>query len=214
VTTTPELIDELARNLDVAPRRLVERRLALGGGIGLVLALAAMVVWLGLRPDLAEAMGTAWFWIKFAYTLLLGCCLLGAVAQLSRPGGVATRPLLAAFFVVAAVAAMAVAQLAFEGAGAARALVLGSSAAKCPWVIVVLSVPILAGLTWALRGLAPTRPTVAGAAVGLMSGAMAAWIYSFHCDEVAIPFLALWYTLGIAGAGVLGGLVGRSTLRW
>jgi len=40
------------------------------------------------------------------------------------------------------------------------------------------------------------------------------WIYSFHCDETAIPFLAVWYTLGIAAVGALGAVTGRSLLRW
>ena len=49
---------------------------------------------------------------------------------------------------------------------------------------------------------------------GLLAGAFGAWIYAFHCDESAAPFVIIWYTLGIAAIGALGGLLGRTLLRW
>jgi hypothetical protein len=208
------LIDEITRNVGAAPHRLVERRLAFGSGAGLLVSFAVMVAWLGVRPDLHEAIGTGWFWLKFAYTALLGCCLVGAVMQLSRPGSPATRPALRALLVVAAIAGLALAQLAWTDDASSRALVVGSSASKCPPIIVVLSLPMLGGLMWAVRGLAPTRLAPAGFAAGLLSGAAAAFIYSFHCNETAIPFLAIWYTSGILAAGLIGAVVGRSALRW
>jgi hypothetical protein len=67
---------------------------------------------------------------------------------------------------------------------------------------------------FAVRRLAPTQPMRAGAAAGLLAGATGAWIYAFHCDEYAVPFLALWYTLGILIAGAAGALLGRRLLRW
>jgi hypothetical protein len=214
VSTTRELIDEMTRDLGAAPRRMVERRLAIGGGAGLLVSFAAMVVWLGVRPDLQEAIGTVWFWLKFAYTFLLGCCLAGAVMQLSRPGSPATRPVVWALLVFATIASLAMAQLAWTDSASSISLVVGNSASKCPWIIIFLSLPILGGLVWAVQGLAPTRLAATGFAIGLMSGAVAAFIYSFHCDETAVPFLAIWYTLGIVAAGLIGAVVGSSALRW
>ena len=212
--TTRELIDEISKDVGAAPRRLVERRLAIGGGAGLLVSFAAMLVWLGIRPDIHDAIGTGWFWLKFAYTLLLGCCMSAAVIQLSRPGSPAKRPALWALLVVASIAALALMQLAWTDSASMRALVVGKSASKCPGIIIILSLPLLGGLVWAVRGLAPTRLATAGFAIGLLSGAVAAFIYSFHCDEVAIPFLAIWYTLGIVAAGLIGAVVGRPALRW
>jgi hypothetical protein len=93
-------------------------------------------------------------------------------------------------------------------------LMMGASANVCPWRIAVLSLPVFAGAFWALGKLGPTRLVVAGAMAGLLAGAFGAWIYAFHCDESAAPFVIIWYTLGIAAIGALGGLLGRSLLRW
>ena len=67
-----------------------------------------------------------------------------------------------------------------------------------------LSLPICAGTLWSLRALAPTHLIVAGAVAGFASGALGAWIYAFHCDESAMPFVLIFYTLGIALVGATG----------
>jgi hypothetical protein len=59
-------------------------------------------------------------------------------------------------------------------------------------------VPTLAALLWALRGLAPTRPALAGAAAGLAAGAVGALAYALHCPELSPTFVAVWYSAGIA----------------
>ena len=74
--------------------------------------------------------------------------------------------------------------------------------------------PVYAGLLLALRQLAPTRLPLAGAAAGLVAGAVAATIYGFHCPETAAPFILVWYSLGIVLAAGLGSLIGRWALRW
>ncbi len=56
--------------------------------------------------------------------------------------------------------------------------------------------------------------TLAGAVAGVLAGAIGTFVYAFHCNESAMPFVAIWYTLGIAAVGVLGALLGRVTLRW
>jgi hypothetical protein len=91
---------------------------------------------------------------------------------------------------------------------------MGASSNVCPWRIALLSLPLFAGAFWSLSKLAPTRPIVAGTMAGLLAGAFGAWIYAFHCDESAAPFVVIWYTLGIAAVGALGGALGRFVLRW
>jgi hypothetical protein len=100
--------------------------------------------------------------------------------------------LLAVLWVVAAVAVTA------APAPARPALVLGHSALACVALIGVLSLPIVAALFAALRALAPTRLRAAGAAAGALAGGIAAAAYALHCDEMALPFLAVWYVLGMA----------------
>ncbi len=78
----------------------------------------------------------------------------------------------------------------------------------------LLSVPVYLGLIWALRGLAPTRLALTGAAAGLAAGALAAVIYGLYCREWAAPFVFVWYSLGVGLSAAFGALVGTRLLRW
>ena len=91
---------------------------------------------------------------------------------------------------------------------------LGGTWTKCPWLVLMLSVPIFAGLLWSFRRLAPTRLRAAGGAAGFAAGACAATLYGLHCPEVSAAFVLTWYTLGIALAAAAGALVGPYLLRW
>ena len=65
-----------------------------------------------------------------------------------------------------------------------------------------------------MKGLAPTRLALAGAAAGLLSGATAALVYALHCPEMEAPFLGVWYVAGMAVPFVVGALLGPLVLRW
>jgi len=41
-----------------------------------------------------------------------------------------------------------------------------------------------------------------------------ALVYAWHGPEMAAPFIATWYLLGIAGPAVVGALLGPVLLRW
>ena len=60
------------------------------------------------------------------------------------------------------------------------------------------SAPALAACLWALKGAAPTRLAWSGAGAGLLAGALGTLVYALHCPEMAAPFLAVWYLLGMA----------------
>ena len=66
----------------------------------------------------------------------------------------------------------------------------------------------------ALRGLAPTRLRAAGMVAGGLAGAAAALVYAVHCNEMALPFLAVWYVLGMFVPAALGAAAGPRFLRW
>jgi len=53
-----------------------------------------------------------------------------------------------------------------------------------------------------------------GAAAGWLAGAVGACVYSLHCPEMAAPFVAIWYVLGMGMSAALGALAGRHWLRW
>jgi hypothetical protein len=180
----------------------------------MLVSFALMWTWLGIRPDLTAAAGTSAYWMKFGYTLLISATAFWLTERLGRPGTPARLPtyvLVLAFLLIAALAAV---QLAATPSGERHALVMGASSNVCSWRIIALSLPILVPVDLALRQLAPTRTILAGAAAGLLAGAAGAWVYAFHCNESAAPFVAVWYTLGIAAACALGGASGKWLLRW
>ena len=86
---TEDLIEALA--LDAGPTPAVAPRLWSAGGLGIVAAIPLMIIWLGLRPDLPDAMGSMMFWTKAAYTVILSLAGFWCVEQLSRPVGSARR---------------------------------------------------------------------------------------------------------------------------
>lgn len=211
---TDELIDRLSDNLRPVARNAMSRLLLGAVVISGVVAVSAMNMWLGMRPDMDTAPMTMIFWSKFIYTL--GIALLGGAATtvLARPDGRTRWPWMAATGLLAVVLVLGALQLTRAEQGEMMPLVLGGTAQICPWRIVVLSLPILLGSLLALRRFAPRSPTLAGFAAGIMSGGAGAWIYSFACDENGMMFLALFYSLGILLVGALGALMGRFALRW
>ena len=211
---TDALIERLSDGVAPVGARAAARTLLTGLGAGALASIALMIVWLGIRPDLMQAMGTASYWMKFFYTLLFALSGLWTLERLSRPGARAdTQAFVEAlpFVLLALLAAM---QLMSAPTSERMPLMMGGSADVCPWRIAILALPIFAGGFWSLRKLAPTRPVTAGAAAGLAAGALGAFIYAFHCTESAMPFVALWYTFGIAAVGILGAVLGRWALRW
>jgi hypothetical protein len=211
---TDALIQSLsAKAAPVAPGA-VGRRILLGLGLGAVTSTLLMIAWLGVRPDIREAMATGMFWVKFAYTVLTGLFLTAALVRLSRPGAKVGPFAVAIAAPLAALVVMAAVRLMRADPEMRMPLMMGASADVCPWRIFVIGLPVLAGAVWAVRGLAPTRLTVAGLAGGGCAGAFGAAIYGFHCNETASPFVAVWYTLGIAALAALGALAGSRWLRW
>lgn len=211
---TEDLIAALAGDLPPAPRGGVFRRLFLGLVGGAAVAFAALLVWRGLRPDLVEALGGYPFWMKWAFTASL--CLAGfsLALRLARPDGRAGRVAWAALAPIGGLLVLAALELARTPVDDRLALLLGSSAAQCPWRILALAVPVYAGLLCAFRRLAPTRLVEAGFGAGLAAGAASATVYALYCQESAATFVVVWYSLGIFAAGAAGALTGPRLLRW
>lgn len=211
---TEDLIDQLSAEIAPMQPGALARTLVAGVGGGALGSLFLMLVWLGPRPDLGTALSTIPFWIKFAFSGTTAAIAFSLALRLARPD---VKIGLSAFLVLAplaAILALALVSLLSATPTGARQLVMGSSARVCTERIIMLSLPIFFGTALVMRRLAPTRLTLAGAAAGLVAGAAGAWIYAFHCDESAAPFVAIWYTLGIAGTSLLGALLGRAVLRW
>ncbi len=211
---TDELIALLAGGPVAVSAHGPERRVAAAEVVALPFVIAAMLVALGVRPDLAAAATLPMFWLKLAVPLALAAAAYVATTRLARPGGTAAGAWTGVALTVGSLWLMAAASLLAAAPGERGALVAGRTALPCVASIVALSLPLFAATLWALRSLAPTRPRLAGAAAGLLSAALAAAVYALHCDETAIGFIAVWYVLGMAIPAVLGALVGPRVLRW
>ena len=211
---TDDLIAVLAADISPIDPGRSDRRFFTKLAGGAVLALAAMLVLMGTRPDLSGAAGLPLFWIKLILSASLALAALVALRRLSYPGMRLGRSPAAAALPVTALWLFAGVVLLTAPAGERLELVLGESWLKCPLSIVLLSLPALGLALWAARELAPTRLALAGAAAGLFAGAVAAFAYALNCTEMQAPFVAVWYVLGMLIPVGAGALLGRRLLRW
>ncbi len=210
---TDDLIDALAS--DAAPAAAPPRRLAMLAGLGALAALALVLAWLGPRPDLMPAMKGGMFWMKALYTTVLGVAGYLAIERLSRPAGSGRRGWILGGMVLGVFALVGVIQAMMSpDIQMALHMLRGHSWHVCSRNILVLGLPMLALGLWMVRGMAPTRPTLAGFALGLFSGGVVATVYGLHCPEHTFTFVALWYSLGVLLLACLGALIGRWALRW
>lgn len=210
---TDDLIEALAA--DGAPVRPPPRRLAAVAVAGALAALALVLGWLHTRHDLMPAMRGGMFWMKAAYTAVLGLAGYLAIERLARPEGSGRKGWILGGAALALFAAAGLIQAMYSpDVQAALHMLRGHSWHSCSRNILTLGLPMLALGLWAVRGMAPTRPVAAGFATGLFAGGVAATVYGLHCPENTFTFVALWYSLGVLLLAALGAVLGRWALRW
>ena len=209
-----ELIHLLAADERPVQRSAIEQRFAVASVVGIAGAGGLMLALFGLRPDLLATMALPMFWGKLVFAAALAAAGLALLRRMARPGmplGHAVLWLAVPPLVLWALALVALAQV----PAAERApLILGSTWRTCPFNIAALSAPALAACLWALKGAAPIRLAWSGAGAGLLAGALGTLVYALHCPEMAAPFLAVWYLLGMAIPTAVGAALGPRLLRW
>jgi hypothetical protein len=199
---------------------LTERRKSLQGvfaaalAVGSALSAAAFFLWIGFRPDVAQAIETVRFPFKFVVTLSLAATATGLLLRLARPG-VPPGPwqwawLIAPFLLGLAVAA----ELAVMPASSWGSRLVGSNARFCLTLVPLLSIGPLVCILLALRQGAPTRPGLAGAVAGLVASGIAATLYASNCTDDSPLFVATWYPLAIGFVVLAGYVAGSRWLRW
>lgn len=211
---TDELINSLTRELRPAPRDLVPRLLGVGSMVGLGFALLALLVTVGVRADLTSAIISWPFWMKWTYAISVALCAYLLCERMARPAGrlgaLAWLPLLP-FAMLAVLSIRTQLQLPQD---ARLSIWLGHSAAICPFNIGALSIPVFAVLCRTLRRAAPTQLRTTACIAGLLSGAIAAFVYGLFCTESSVSFVTTWYTLGMLMPAALGAVFGNTLLRW
>jgi hypothetical protein len=210
---TDDLIAQLSGRLEPVKNGAVPRLLLGAVAAGVAGSILVMLTMIGLRHDLNSAMASFGMWTKLVYTFAIAGFGFWLVERAGRPGAEMSRPALMLALPLLAIALLAVLQMSAPGADM-PGLVIGHSSRACAPLVTLTALPTLAATFWALRRLAPTRLTLAGAGAGLFAGAAGAFVYSFHCTEGAAPFIAIWYSLGIVVTTAIGALLGPRLLRW
>lgn len=211
---TDDLILELAKDTRPVRSWAVGRRIFAGICIGAVVSTILLIAVLGPRSDLSTAMRGYSYWVKWAYTLSLSVAAMSMTIQLAKPGTGPLRGLWVTGVPVVLLAGIGLMELLRAPPSEWLGMWLGRSWMICPWLVLILALPIFAGLLWSFRKLAPTRLRAAGATAGLTAGAFAASVYCLHCPEVSAIFVLTWYSLGILLVTLIGALLGPRLLRW
>jgi len=211
---TEDLVALLSTGAEAVDLRLPSRRwlLALAGGALIAFLLTAGL--LKLNPALWHQTSKPMFWVRESYCAVLGVLGVITVVRLARPG---LRLGLVPMGISDAMIAMRVLAVVTLVAGPPQnraRLILGHTAGVCPFLIALVAAPLLIALLWVMRSLAPTRLRWSGAASGFAAGSIGALIYTLHCPELAAPFLAIWYLLGMLIPTAIGAWLGPRLLRW
>lgn len=211
---TEDLIHELSADLKPSPLGMASLRLTGGVVAGALVALVAVSVWLSNPLAAVGYTGIPAFTMKLAFAAAMAAASGILLLAAGRPGQVIGHRLAWLLLPPLLVGGTAVMELTMTGPQFREEAWFGSTWLTCLLAISVSSLPVLAGVVWAFRRLAPTRLRLAGFLAGITSGSAAALVYALYCPETTATFLASWYTGGILIAGVIGFLAGPRLLRW
>jgi hypothetical protein len=211
---TDDLVSLLAAGVEPIDARWTMRRyvLAITGGMLGALAITAGI--LRLNPMLSNAALDPMFWVREAYCAALGSLGFAAITRLARPGFRLGAVPAGIGAVVIAMWIFAALVLLTAPAQDRAHLLLGATAAVCPFLITLVAAPLFLAFVWVLRGLAPTQLRAAGAAGGFAAGSFGALAYSLHCPELSAPFIGVWYLLGMLIPTAIGAWLGPRLMRW
>ncbi|WP_106279799.1 DUF1109 domain-containing protein [Paraburkholderia sp. BL25I1N1] len=211
---TSDLILRLTKNLLPIESNFSSKRLNRALSVGMSSSTALLVILYGIRSDMPELLLTTMFWVRLAFPVTTLIAALNLAGRLGRPGAPVKLAWLAVtlpFIVMLLVAAFVVFA---TPPGYRLRLMLGTTWRVTTANIVLLSLPSLAAVMHALKGLAPTRLILAGTGAGLLAGAQGLLVYSLYCSEMSVPFWGVWYVLGISITAGIGALIGPLYLRW
>jgi len=211
---TIDLVSILAAQATPTDPYTAGKRFAWALFVGLLGSTLLLVAMFGVRSDMPRTLMTPTFWLKAAFPLAVVAIALFVAGRLSRPGASATIGWLALAVPLLAVWVATGTTIVVLPPGLRLSLVEGNSWLLCIVSIALLSIPTLAAVFWAMKGLAPTRLVLAGAGAGLLAGSLAALVYTVYCVEMAAPLWAVWYVIGILVPVTIGGGLGPALLRW
>jgi hypothetical protein len=211
---TDDFVSMLATGVAPVDPDVSGKRFRLALGMGTVGAMLVMLAVFGLNPQLRAASALPMFWVKLLFPAALGLVAVLLAQRLSHPGmrlGAAVKAWAGPVIAMGLLALL----VWMDAAPAERSdMIYGRTWKVCSRNIAIVAAPVFAGVLWAMRGLAPTRLVLAGASAGLLAGALGTIVYALHCQEMAAPFVFVWYGGGMLLCAAIGAALGPRVLRW
>lgn len=209
---TNELIRLMAEDAPVKFRFGGQARVALGAGI--LSAAALLLLTVGIRPNVGQALETVRVLFKVAETLLFAILAARLMFLVGRPGASLKAAATALLLPLVLLGAAIVTELFALPADAWRRSLIGNHPFFCVVFVPVLALLPLAAFFMALKQAAPDDPGLAGAVAGLAASGIASAIYAWHCQDDSPLFLATWYGAATFVITATGYFAGRRLLRW
>jgi hypothetical protein len=211
---TDDLIAMLSADVEPVDHRRTVRTIGAAVAAGAGVAVAAVVVALGLRSGLDNSWSFVPVLLKvaFAFALLVPASIF--LIRLARPGGERGTSLALLAFPFLAIVVVAAFSLALAPSVHWSGMVAGRDWLECILSIPLIAIVPFAMLVWAVRRAAPTDLARTGALVGMVAGCLSAAGYALHCVDDSVPFVALWYGGTIALCTFAGWTLGPRLLRW
>jgi hypothetical protein len=209
---TDQLVEALSRDAGPQPRGIVERRIVIAAGIGIGVSILIVPLFFGFRSDMGHSVLA--MLLKAGFGLAAALTAAPLLFELARPN-TRVRHLLAPALVFAAMSVV-IAVVAYLSASPESRMYVwfGGGVPECLYRIPLLALPIAAALVLAIRGLGPTRTTLAGAAIGGVSGSLAAIAYASCCPMDSALYVASWYLAAILFCAAIGAIVLGRALKW
>jgi len=212
---TDQLIRALAIDLEATSAATsyqpLWRRLIIATSVSSLPSLAVILFVLSRSPHLAHGV-TATIAYTVAAALALAAGSFWTAMGLSRPEAETQHAwlILPALVLAGGIGT----ELAQTPPATWEARLWGNNPLACFFCVLLLSLPILAGALVALRAGAPTHPRISGAMAGLLAGGVTAALYTLHCPEDSLLFIAAWHVPAIALVSLIGAAVAARVLRW
>ena len=154
---TTDLISMLATGVSVEPVISQKRRFGVASAMGIVLASILMLISIRLNPDITSALLTTNFWVKLGFVAAMALGSFELLSRLSRPGSRINFQLVGLLVPVLAIWSLSALILLKADSTERESLILGQTWMVCPFLISMLSVPVLISTLWAMRETAPTK---------------------------------------------------------
>lgn len=211
---TDQLIDILASAQRRQPRGVpyVGMLAALVAGLAAALLLTTAI--LGIRPDLIAALTDPVVCLKLGFTVVVVLAAGIAARQMSLPGKASRGEAVILLLAFAALALWGVVDLAGRPVAEWAPCVFGRDWLTCLVAIPLLSLPAILAISVSMRRLAPTRLRLAGTFLGLAAGGAASFAFTLYCQDDAVPFFVVWYSLALGVSALLGRALGPRMLCW